>query len=158
MRQTFGDTLVELAEKDDSVLLLVGDIGFLYFDKFRSRFPSRFFNLGVCEQSIIGVAAGLALVGFKPYVYTITPFLIERPFEQVKLDIGQQNVNVKLVGYGDYPDQGPTHVTLNSKKISKLFTNIVSYFPKSKEEARQALLESYEAKNPTFVSLMRANE
>jgi len=158
MRQTFGDTLVELAEKDDSILLLVGDIGFLYFDEFRSRFPGRFLNLGVCEQSIIGVAAGLALTGLKPYVYTITPFLIERPFEQVKLDIDQQNVNVKLVGYGDYPDQGPTHVTLNSEKLSSLFINIASYFPRSRGETRQALLESYESEKPTFISLMGTNE
>ena len=57
--------------------------------------PKRFFNMGICEQSLIGVASGMALEGLKPWVYTITPFLIERPFEQIKLDIDQQNVNVK---------------------------------------------------------------
>ena len=158
MRSTFSEVLVELREEDESIILLVGDIGFRYFDRFRSLFPRSFFNLGVCEQSMISVAAGLALVGLKPYVYTITPFLIERPFEQVKLDIDQQNLNVKLVGYGDYPDQGPTHVTLNSKKISELFTNIVSYFPKSKKDTREAILESYSSGKPTFISLMRTNE
>lgn len=158
MRQTFGQVLVELADKDSTIILLVGDIGYLYFDEFRTRFPSRFINMGVCEQAMVGVAAGLALVGLKPYVYTITPFLIERPFEQVKLDIDQQCVNVKLVGYGDYPDQGPTHGTLDSKKLSELFVNIVSYFPKSTKETRQALLESYETRSPTFISLMRIHE
>jgi len=158
VRQTFGEVLVELAEKDEAVFLLVGDIGYGIFDEYRSKFPKRFINLGACEQTMIGVAAGLALVGFKPYVYTITPFLIERPFEQVKLDIDQQNVNVKLVGYGDYPDQGPTHMTLNSEKLSELFLNIVSYFPLSMEEVRQALLESYKSEKPTFISLMRVHE
>ena len=158
MRETFGKMLVELGEKDSSVMLLVGDIGYFYFDEFRARFPKRFINVGVCEQTMIGVAAGLALVGLKPYVYTITPFLIERPLEQVKLDIDQQNLNVKLVGYWDYPDQGPTHNSLDLQKISELFTNITSYFPKSKKDTRQVLLESYRSKRPTFISLVRTNE
>lgn len=157
MRKTFGKVLVELAERDPEVLLIIGDIGFGIFDEFTSKFPDRFFNLGLCEQSIIGIAAGLALSGYKPYVYSITPFILERPFEQVKLDIDQQNVNVKLVGYGDYPDQGPTHVTLDDRRLSQLFVNIVSYFPKNSEQTREFLLESYESGKPTFISLMKDN-
>ena len=84
--------------------------------------------MGICEQSIIGVAAGMALEGLKPWVYTITPFLIERPFEQIKLDIDQQKVNVSLVGFADYPNLGPTHSELNAKKLMSLFKNIKSYF------------------------------
>ena len=87
MRNEFGKIIVELAEKDKDIYLLVGDIGYGMFDEFRKRFPNRFFNLGICEQSMIGIASGMALQGLKPYVYTITPFLIERPFEQIKLDI-----------------------------------------------------------------------
>ena len=90
--------------------------------------------MGICEQSIIGFSAGLALEGLKPWVYTITPFLIERPFEQIKLDIDQQNVRVNLVGYADYPKQGPTHAELNAKKMMNLFKNIKSYFPKDSLE------------------------
>ena len=67
----------------------------------------RFINMGICEQSMIGVSSGMALEGLKPWVYTITPFLIERPFEQVKLDIDRQMANVKLVGFADYPTLGP---------------------------------------------------
>ena len=96
MRRTFGKVISELADKDDKIYVLVGDIGYRVFDEFRGRHPERFINMGICEQSIIGVSAGMALEGLKPWVYTITPFLIERPFEQVKLDIDQQNVNVKL--------------------------------------------------------------
>ena len=68
--------------------------------------------MGICEQSLIGVASGMALEGLKPWVYTITPFLIERPFEQIKLDIDQQKANVNLVGFADYPTLGPTHSEL----------------------------------------------
>lgn len=101
MRRRFGKIITELAEKDEKIHIIVGDIGYRVFDEFRDKYPDRFFNMGICEQSIIGVSAGMALEGLKPWVYTITPFLIERPFEQIKLDIDQQNVDVKLVGYSD---------------------------------------------------------
>ncbi len=155
MRKTFGKVLIELAERDPRVVLIIGDIGFGIFDEFKSKFPDRFFNMGICEQSIVGVAAGMALQGMKPYIYSITPFILERPFEQIKLDVDQQNTNVKIVGYGDYPDQGPTHVTLNDRKLSELFVNIVSYFPRNGEETINALLESYESGRPAFISLMK---
>ncbi len=109
MRRTFGKIITELANKDDKIYVLVGDIGYRVFDEFREKHSERFINMGICEQSIISVSAGMALEGLKPWVYTITPFLIERPFEQVKLDIDQQNVNVKLVGFADYPTLGPSH-------------------------------------------------
>jgi len=153
MRKEFGKTLTELAEKDKNIYLIVGDIGYRIFDEYRSKFPNRFMNIGLCEQSMISFAAGMALEGLKPYVYTITPFLIERPFEQIKIDIDNQNLNVKLVGYADYPDQGPTHNELNSKSLMGLLKNTISYFPKNSEETRKALIESYNLKKPCFISL-----
>ena len=90
MRRTFGKVITELADRDENIVVLVGDIGYRVFDEFREKHPKRFINLGICEQSLIGVSAGMALEGLKPWIYTITPFLIERPFEQIKLDIDQQ--------------------------------------------------------------------
>ena len=87
MRRKFGKLINKLANNDKKIVLIVGDIGYGIFDDFRKNHPNRFLNLGICEQSLIGVAAGMSLEGLKPWVYTITPFLIERPFEQVKLDI-----------------------------------------------------------------------
>ena len=155
MRHEFGKVMVELAEQDDKIIILVGDIGHGIFDAFKEKFPNRFFNFGICEQSIISAASGMALEGLKPYVFTITPFLIERPFEQVKLDIDQQNVNVKLIGYADYPTQGPTHAEINAMELMKLFNNIVSYFPKDSQETRKALIESYNSVKPAFISLKK---
>jgi transketolase len=109
--------------------------------------------MGICEQSMIGVSAGMALEGLKPWVYTITPFLIERPFEQVKLDIDQQDVNVKLVGFSDYPKLGPTHTELNGEKMMQLFKNITSYFPKNGDETIQYANEAYNSIGPAFISL-----
>ena len=153
MRRKFGKLINKLAKKDNKIILLVGDIGYGIFDDFRKNFPKRFFNLGICEQSIISVASGMALEGYRPWVYTITPFLIERPFEQIKLDIDQQKANVKLVGFADYPTLGPTHKELNAKKLMSLFKNIKSYFPKDTKQTEKFVLNAYKIKGPTFISL-----
>ncbi len=153
MRRRFGKLIDHLAKKDKKIILLVGDIGYGIFDDFRKNHPKRFFNLGICEQSLIGVASGMALEGLKPWVYTITPFLIERPFEQIKLDIDQQKANVKLVGFADYPSLGPSHSELNGKKLIKLFKNIKSFFPKDSQQTQKAVIKCYKRKGPTFISL-----
>lgn len=153
MRYKFGEMLCNLARKDKKIYLLVGDIGYRVFDEFRENFPNRFINLGICEQSLISVSSGMALEGLKPWVYTITPFLIERPFEQVKLDINYQKANVKLVGYADYPTLGPTHQELNAKHMMKLFKNIKSFFPKNIKDVHDSVNKSYKSNGPNFISL-----
>tara|TARA_Y100001970_G_C14165623_1_gene821110 strand:+ start:87 stop:578 length:492 start_codon:yes stop_codon:yes gene_type:complete len=153
VRREFGKIINEIAKKDKKVVLLVGDIGYGIFDDFRRDNPDKFYNLGICEQSLIGVASGMALEGLKPWVYTITPFLIERPFEQIKLDIDQQKANVNLVGFADYPTLGPSHSELNAKKLMSLFNNIKSYFPKNSKETNKIVKKTYGINGPTFVSL-----
>ena len=153
MRRKFGKILNELAKKDKKIVLLVGDIGYGIFNDFREDFPDRFFNMGICEQSIIGAASGMALEGLQPWVYTITPFLIERPFEQIKLDIDHQNVNVNLVGYADYPTLGPTHMELDGKKTMELFKNIKSFFPLDSNETEKMTIKANQIEGPAFISL-----
>ena len=153
MRRRFGKVITELADRDENIFVLVGDIGYRVFDEFREKHPDRFINLGICEQSMIGVSAGMALEGLKPWVYTITPFLIERPFEQVKLDIDQQNVNVKLVGFADYSTLGPSHAELNGEKLMQLFDNITPLFPKDGDEPQSMVYQAYEKNGPAFISL-----
>ncbi len=153
MRRTFGKIISELADRDKKICLIVGDIGYRVFDEFREKHPDQFINMGICEQSIIGVASGMALEGLKPWVYTITPFLIERPFEQIKLDINQQNVNVSLVGFADYPSLGPTHSEIDAKKMMKLFNNIHSFYPKNGDDTKKMIYEAHERNGPSFISL-----
>jgi len=153
MRKQFGRTIEELAEKDENIILIVGDIGYGIFDSFRKRFPNRFFNFGIREQCIIGMASGMALEGLKPYLFTITPFFSERALEQIKLDVNEQNTNVKIVGYADYPHQGPTHAELDLTKTLSGLRNLVTYFPKDSLETKQILFDSYIHQKPTFISL-----
>ena len=161
LRHEFGKVMYELMQKDDKVYLICGDIGFGIFNDLRSdpKTKDRFLNIGINEQAMIGVAAGMALSGLKPWVYTITPFLIERPFEQVKLDIDQQKANVKLVGYADYPSQGPTHAEIiTPRKAEQLFTNIVCYLPRNSEHTRMIVESEHKINGPAFISLKKDRE
>ena len=153
MRNRFGEVMSKLADEDENIIIIVADIGYRVFDDFREKYPERFINMGICEQSIISVSSGMALEGLQPWVYTITPFLIERPFEQIKLDIDHQNVNVNLVGYADYPNLGPTHAELNAKKTMELFNNIESFFPSDGDETEKMIFQAYEREGPSFISL-----
>jgi transketolase len=156
MRAAFGETIVELAERDPNFVLLNGDVE-QAMEVYKERFPDRFFNLGLVEQTMIGMAAGMAIEGLRPLVYSITPFLLERPFEQIKVDIDQMNVPVMLVGYADYPSHGPTHAPLDAEGLTKIFHNIVSYFPTNRAETSAAMIEAYESGKPSFISLKRDN-
>jgi len=154
MRKQFGKTIVELAEKDPNLILLIGDVE-QEMVEFKKRWPGRFYNFGLCEQTMISIAAGMALEGLRPVVYSITPFLIERPFEQIKIDIDEQNLPVMLVGYADYPIHGPTHRALNAEGLAALFKNIVSFFPKDSKMTKKAMKRAYNLKGPTFISLKK---
>ena len=100
MRKTFIETLTELARKDKDIILITGDLGFSVFENFATAFPKQFINCGIMEQAMVSIAAGLALCGKKPYVYSIIPFATMRPFEQIRNDVAYQNANVKIVGVG----------------------------------------------------------
>lgn len=154
MRVQFGKTLVRLAEKDEKIVLLIGDVE-QEMTEFKKRWPERFFNLGLCEQTVISMAAGMALEGLRPIVYSITPFLIERPFEQIKIDIDEQNLPVMLIGYSDYPTHGPTHRALNAKGLIALFKNIHGYFPSNSQETEKAMLDAYLMGSPAIICLER---
>ena len=143
----------ELAKKDDKIVLLVGDIGYGIFDDFRKDNPKRFFNLGICEQSLIALLLKVSARGIKNMGLHNNALLIERPFEQIKLDINQQNVNVKLIGFADYPELGPTHAEIDAEKLMGLFNNIKSFFPKSSEETEEAVNKCYNNIGPNFISL-----
>ena len=154
MRKIFGETIVKIAKKDPKVVLLTGDVE-QEMDEFKTLFPDRFFNLGMCEQSITSMAAGLAIEGLRPVVYSITPFVLERPFEQVKIDIDEQNLPVLLIGYSDYPTHGPTHRPLNPERLSLVFKNLQSYFPTSSALAEKAMLDAYLISRPAMIFLKK---
>ena len=154
MRRQFGKTLVQLGKKDKNIVCLIGDVE-QEMTEFKELFPDRFYNLGLCEQTIISMSAGMALEGLRPIVYSITPFLIERPFEQIKIDIDEQNLPVILIGYSDYPTHGPTHRPLNAKGLIDLFKNVRGYYPRNSQETEKAMLDAYLMREPAIICLQK---
>jgi transketolase len=152
MRRQFGKTIVQLAEKDKKIVLLIADVK-QEMDEYIEKFSNRFFNFGLTEQSIISIAAGMAIGGLRPVVYSLTPFLLERPFEQIKIDIDEQNLPVILVGNADYPTHGPTHRPLNAEGLVGLLKNTHGYFPRSQAETEKALLDAYLMKRPAIICI-----
>ena len=157
MRYPFGKLMVDLIKKNPKIYVLCADIGFGVFDTLKEEVPDHLLNTGIAEQATIGMASGMAMEGFIPLVYTITPFLIERPFEQIKLNVMQQKQNVKLISYGDYPDLGPTHITSNLKLLCEAL-KIPLLEPKSVEETLQMTNEMFTHNNPVFMYLSKAQK
>ena len=152
MRRAFGKAVLRLAEKDPNVVLITGDVE-QEIAEYKEKYADRYFNFGLCEQSIISAAAGMAAEGLRPVVYSITPFLIERPFEQIKIDIDEQDLPVILVGNSDYPTHGPTHRPLNTPGLVALFKNIVGFFPQNQFQAEKAILDAYLMRKPAIICL-----
>ena len=158
-RREFIDTLIELAEKDNRIVLIVPDVGFNYIEEFRKRFPDRFFNLGVTEQSTMIIAAGLALSGFKPYVYSMINFVTFRPYEMVRNAVCLHNANVKIIGVKGsekYKFLGFSHnlITENEEiKALEQLPNLKSFIVKTPEEVRKVILETYKMNSPCYIRI-----
>ncbi len=161
MRKTFVKTLIELAEKDESIYLLTGDIGFNALEAFADKFPKRFINCGIAEQNMMGVAAGLALSGKKVYVYSIIPFVTVRCLEQIKNDVCFQNLDVKIVGYAtgfSYGAQGTTHHAIEDVGVMRALPNMTVLSPADPSEERELILQSYKTKSPAYIRLDKGGE
>ena len=100
MRIQLSDGLIKLANKNNEMIFLTGDLGFMALEKLRDKLKEKFINAGIAEQNMIGVAAGMASEGLIPWVYSIAPFCYARPFEQIRNDVSFHNLPVKLLGNG----------------------------------------------------------
>jgi transketolase len=140
MRTAFANFLQEAAQSDDRIFLLTPDMGFGVFESFAKQYPERFLNTGIAEQNTIGVAAGLALSGFKPYVYSIAPFALFRCYEQIRIDAAYMNTNIKIIGAGGgfaYGYSGATHHTIEDFAAAKVLPNMIVCAPADVVEAKQ---------------------
>jgi transketolase len=159
MRKQFADYLYKLMKENENIYLLLGDLGYGYFDKHLADFPKRTINCGASEQAMIGMAIGLAQEGKIPFVYSITNFLIYRPFEIIRNYINHEKTKVVLVGSGrdfDYEHDGWSHHSPDVKEILEVsFPNIKTYFPKSEKDIKKLVDEIIEEPNPAFISLKR---
>ena len=161
MRKAFCDSLLETAEKDESVILITNDLGFSVLEPFEQKFAKRFLNVGVAEQNMIGVAAGLALSAKKVFVYSIVPFVTMRCFEQIRNDICSANLPVVLVGVGgglSYGTAGLTHHSLNDIAIMRSLPNMEVFCPGDPAETRAVMAYLAISQNPAYLRIGKGND
>lgn len=161
MRKAFFEVLDDIAATHGDIYLLTGDLGFNLFDSFRARYPDRFYDVGVAESNMIGIAAGLSLSGKNVYCYSIVPFLTMRAYEHIRLDIAYNNLNVKLVGVGGgftYGLEGFTHFGLEDLALMRVLPNMTVVVPADPVEARQLAKISCEYPSPLYIRLGRTGE
>lgn len=159
MRSAFLETIISLMKEHDDIVTLTADMGFSVFEDMQKKFPKRFINMGVTEQSTVGIATGLALSGFKVYFYAQAPFVTMRCFEQIRLDVAYNQVDVKIVGVasGFCSNQlGISHFALEDVALMKLLPNITIFTPGDPLEARWATKESYAIHGPTYIRLTKS--
>lgn len=161
MRNGFAQTITELVAHDPRIVLLSGDIGNRLFDEFKKNQPKNFYNCGIAEANMMGVAAGMALSGLRPFVYTITPFTTARCFEQVKIDVCYHNVPVVIVGTGSglsYATLGPTHHSLEDMAIFRTLPHMRVVAPCDTQELKYALQAVLKDNVPTYIRIGKKGE
>lgn len=161
MRNAFADEVTKLAQIDERVVLLSGDIGNKLFDEFKQVAPHRFYNCGVAEANMMGVAAGMALSGFRPIIYTITPFTTTRCFEQIRVDVCYQQAPVIIVGTGSglsYTELGPTHHSLEDMAILRTLPGMQVFAPCDSIELRFGLRQALQQPQPLYMRIGKKGE
>jgi transketolase len=155
------DTILEATKTREDIFIISGDAGLGVFDEFKERHADRFLNLGVAEQNAVSFCAGMALTGYKMYLYNIIPFLLYRCYEQVRNDICYQKLPVVLAGIGSgitYAPQGMTHYSVEDLGIAQTLPNLTVLSPIDPIEARSAALYSLDANTPVYVRLAKRGE
>lgn len=161
MRNEFADELTKLGHEDSRVVMLSGDIGNRLFDKFRAVHPSRFFNCGVAEQNMMGLAAGMAMSGMRPVTYTITPFVTTRCLEQIRTDACYHQVPVTVVAVGAglaYAGLGPTHHACEDIAFLRAIPNMTVICPGDAWEVRAALRAAMKQDGPCYIRMGKKGE
>jgi transketolase len=161
MRQRFYQVTSALLDRDPRLAVVLADIGEAELEPARRRHPDRVINLGIREQLLISVAGGLALAGLRPVAHTFAPFLVERPFEQVKLDLGHQQADAVLVSAGgsyDYPAYGLTHLAPGDVALLDTLPGWTVHVPGHPDEAEQQLAAAIAGSGKVYVRLsLQAN-
>lgn len=161
MRNAFADEITKLAANDPRIALLSGDIGNKLFDKFKEKNQERFFNCGVAEANMIGVAAGMAMNGMRPVAYTITSFITYRCFEQIRVDVCYHNQPVIIVGVGSglgYASLGATHHTCEDIACLRSLPNMRVLCPADPYEVRGALAAALKENGPVYIRIGKKGE
>jgi transketolase len=161
MRKAFINKLISQAEKDERIFLICGDLGYSVLENFKIKFPKRFLNIGIAEQNMAGVAAGLALEGFKVFIYSIGNFPSLRALEQIRYDICYHNLDVTVVSVGaglSYGALGSSHHATEDISIMRALPNLTIYNPGDPNEVEYCLMDLLNQNSPCYLRLGKSGE
>ena len=156
MRRAFIRTLVDLAADDERILLLTGDLGYMVIEPFTDRFPTRFFNVGVAEQNLVGLATGLCEAGFLPFVYSITTFAAMRAYEFIRNGPVAHGLPVRIIGVGggfEYAHAGVTHYGVDDIGVLRVQPALTIIAPADHEQTASALRATWRNDGPIYYRL-----
>jgi transketolase len=156
MRDAFSAALIKVAQQDERVLLLTGDHGYALFDEIRHLLPDRYLNVGVAEQNMVGVAAGLAKAGLRPILYGLSAFVPIRVLEQIKLDICYEELPVVMVGDGAgfvYSTLGASHQCVEDISALRAIPNVRILSPADAHEMTRAMVLAFSAERPVYLRI-----
>jgi transketolase len=145
-------------ELNPNIYLITGDLGYGLWDNIRDTYPNRFFNVGSSEMAMMGMAIGLAMEGKIPFVYSITPFAIYRPFEMIRNYINHENIPVKILGGGrddEYGYLGFSHWASEDIAALNVFENLIKFKPHTQEELENAFRFAINENKPTYINLKK---
>ena len=158
MRKIFAQFLLNKMQDNKNILLLTGDLGYGLFDEIRASFPDQFYNFGSSELTMVTAACGMAKENKIPYVYSITPFILFRPFEAIRNYIDHERTPVKLIGGGrnkEYGYLGFSHWGEDDMKFMNNFENILSYKPNDDYELKETLEYSLNINLGVYINLKK---
>jgi transketolase len=158
MRKEFAHLLHTEMDINPDIYLITGDLGYGLWDKVKNDYPDRFYNVGSSEMAMMGAAIGLAMDGKIPYVYSITPFAIYRPFEMIRNYLDHENIPVNIVGGGrdkDYGYLGFSHWSHDDRRIMGVFDNVKSFWPENENELLNSFQFSLTKQSPSYINLKR---
>ncbi len=161
MRRAFLEVLLRVAEDDDRIVFLTGDLGFQIFDEFRDKYKGRYVNVGVAEAQMVNCAAGLALEGWRPIVYSIASFMTARAFEQIKIALGYHELPVMVVGAGGgftYGASGVTHHAQDDFGLMSLVPGMTVVAPGSPGEVLDLMPQLLKLSGPSYIRIGRYGE
>ena len=156
VRTAFVQAVLKAAEQDERIVLLTGDLGFMALEPFRDRFPDRFYNMGVAEQNMVGVATGLADAGFVPFCYSIVPFAVLRPYEFIRNGPVLHDLPVRIVGMGggfEYGSAGPSHYGIEDVGAMRLLQGMAVIAPADAAQAATAVKALGHWPGPAYLRL-----
>ena len=161
LRNSFAQKILELAQKDSSIILITGDLGFGVLDDFARELPNQYINAGVTEQSMMSMAAGLASQGFRPFVYSIANFPIFRCFEQIRNDVSYMDNPVTIVAVGaglSYGNLGYSHHAIEDIAAIRSLSNFDIYSPCDSQEVEISLELILASSKPSYLRLGKGGE